>query len=56
MYDAVQALIGAVPAGFEPVVYVLCIPVLLFVALAVLRPSVGHYWGYCPCWMILMLL
>lgn len=30
MYDAVQALIGAVPAGFEPVVYVLCIPVLLW--------------------------
>lgn len=30
MYDALQALIGAVPAGFEPVVYVLCIPVLLW--------------------------
>lgn len=30
MFDAVQALIGTVPAGFEPVVYVLCIPVLLW--------------------------
>lgn len=30
MFDAVQALIGIVPAGFEPVVYVLCIPVLLW--------------------------
>ncbi len=30
MFDAVQALIGTVPAGFEPVVYVLCVPVLLW--------------------------
>ena len=30
MFDAVQALIGTVPSGFEPVVYVLCIPVLLW--------------------------
>lgn len=30
MYDAIQALIGAVPYGFEGVVYVLCIPVLLW--------------------------
>ena len=30
MYDAIQALIGAVPYGFEGVVYVLCVPVLLW--------------------------
>ena len=30
MFDAVQALIGQVPAGYEPLVYVMCIPVLLW--------------------------
>lgn len=30
MFDAVQALIGPVPVGYEPLVYVMCIPILLW--------------------------
>lgn len=30
MFDAVQALIGQVPPGYEPLAYVMCIPVLLW--------------------------
>ena len=30
MFDAVQTLIGPVPAGYEPLVYVMCIPILLW--------------------------
>lgn len=30
MFDAVQTLIGQVPAGYEPLVYVMCIPILLW--------------------------
>lgn len=30
MLDAIQTLIGSIPYGFEGVVYVLCIPVLLW--------------------------
>ena len=37
MYDAIQALIGVVPYGFEGVVYVLCIPVLLWL--------LSHFFG-----------
>lgn len=41
MFDALQALIGTVPAGFEPVVYVLCIPVLLWL----LSQFFGFLWS-----------
>lgn len=30
MFDAIQALIGTIPAGYEPVVYVLCVPLLMW--------------------------
>lgn len=30
MYDAISQLIGTIPAGYEPVVYVLCIPFLMW--------------------------
>lgn len=30
MFDAVQVLIGQVPVGYEPLVYVMCIPILLW--------------------------
>lgn len=30
LYEAVIALIGEVPVGFEPLIYALCIPVLLW--------------------------
>lgn len=30
MFDAVQALIGTVPVGYEPVLYVLCVPLLIW--------------------------
>lgn len=30
MFDAVQALIGTIPAGYEAVVYVLCVPFLMW--------------------------
>lgn len=30
MFDAVQTLIGQVPPGYEPLVYVMCIPILLW--------------------------
>lgn len=30
MFDAIQALIGEIPAGYEGVVYVMCVPVLMW--------------------------
>lgn len=30
MFDALTSLIGVVPAGYEPLVYVLCIPLLMW--------------------------
>ena len=30
MFNALTSLIGAVPAGYEPLVYVLCIPLLMW--------------------------
>lgn len=30
LFDSLQALIGEVPYGFEGIVYVLCVPVLLW--------------------------
>jgi len=30
LYEAVLNLIGEVPVGFEPLIYALCVPVLLW--------------------------
>lgn len=30
MFDAVKTLIGTIPAGYEPVVYALCVPFLMW--------------------------
>lgn len=30
MFDALTSLIGVVPAGYEPLIYVLCIPFLMW--------------------------
>ena len=30
MFDAISALIGPIPAGYEPIVYVLCVPFLMW--------------------------
>lgn len=30
MFDALTSLIGSVPSGYEPLVYVLCIPLLMW--------------------------
>lgn len=30
LFEAVVNLIGEVPVGFEPLIYVLCIPILLW--------------------------
>lgn len=30
MFDALTSLIGIVPSGYEPLVYVLCIPLLMW--------------------------
>lgn len=30
LYEAVTQLIGVVPVGFEPLIYVLCVPILLW--------------------------
>lgn len=46
MFDAVQALIGDIPAGYDGVVYVLCIPVLMWLLsqfFGVLRVVLGVF-------------
>lgn len=30
LYEAVTQLIGVVPVGFEPLIYILCVPILLW--------------------------
>lgn len=37
MFNALTSLIGSVPAGYEPLVYVLCIPFLMWL--------LGHFFG-----------
>lgn len=35
LYEAVVNLLGPVPVGFEPLVYVLCVPILLWLLTSV---------------------
>ncbi|MBQ5153925.1 hypothetical protein EGM85_11780, partial [Macrococcus caseolyticus] len=30
LFDAISALIGSIPAGYEPLIYVLCVPFLMW--------------------------
>lgn len=30
MFDAIQALIGEIPENYEPVIYVLCVPFVMW--------------------------
>lgn len=46
LYEEVTSLIGEVPAGFEPVIYICCIIVLLYILdcfYGVLRMLINHY-------------
>lgn len=46
MFDAVKALIGEIPYGFEPVVYVLCIPFTMWLVGQVLGIFVSMFRGW----------
>lgn len=41
MFEQIQALIGPVPSGYEPVVYVLCVVVVMWL----LSQVVGLVWS-----------